>query len=254
VAGKRKKTPGSYRERSYRNILDSKDLCSSLVKVRETDLHILATRDVTGEATHLVVQYRNQLEGYINRHPDFLIALEPMPDDRLAPPLIRKMLQGGLVAGVGPMATVAGVIAEFVGRGLLELEVIDEVVVENGGDIFIHRNRDSIVAIYAGESPLSNRLGFRIPQELMPCGVCTSSGTIGHSLSLGKSDSVTVVAPGTALADGVATCLGNEVAGGEDIEQALGVGAAIPGLTGIVIIVDEKLGVWGQLELVEIEV
>jgi ApbE superfamily uncharacterized protein (UPF0280 family) len=148
------------------------------------------------------------------------------------------------------MAAVAGVIAEYVGRGLLKRADCDEVVVENGGDIFMQRQKDCLAAIFAGESPLSYRVGIRIPARDMPLGICTSSGTVGHSLSLGQADSVTVIAHSTALADATATRLGNEVGRAGDLGPALKLAAEIPGLTGVVIVIGEELGAWGQVELV----
>lgn len=252
LASKRKKSPASYRDRKYRKIPDTGGLHSCKVKVGETDLHIFAPYDVADEATHLIVQYRSQLESYLARYPGFVDALAPLSDDPTAVPLVREMLKAGLAAGVGPMAAVAGVIAEYVGRSLLQRDGCDEVVVENGGDIFMQRQQDCTAAIFAGESPLSYRVGIRIPAREMPLGICTSSGTVGHSLSSGQADSVTVVARSTALADAVATRLGNEVGKGGDLEPALELAAMIPGLTGVVIVIGEELGVWGKLELVKL--
>ncbi|MCK4837293.1 MAG: UPF0280 family protein [Desulfobulbaceae bacterium] len=249
---KRKKPPESYRERRYRKIPDANGLQSCQVKVRETDLHILAPLDVEEQATHLIVQYRTQLENYLARCPVFVEALAPLKDDPTAVPLVRDMLRAGLAADVGPMAAVAGVIAEYVGRGLLKINGCTEVVVENGGDIFMQRRKDCTAAIFAGESPLSYRVGVRVPARDMPLGICTSSGTVGHSLSLGQADSVTVISPSTALADAAATRLGNEVSRGGDIGPALEIAAKIPGLAGVVIVVGEELGAWGQMELVAI--
>lgn len=250
MAGKRKKTPESYRDRKYRKIPDLGDLRSCQVKVRETDLHILAPVDVRAAATNLVIQYRTQLENYLARHPAFVEALSSLADDPTGVPLVREMLKAGQAAGVGPMAAVAGVIAEYVGRGLLKREDCPEVVVENGGDIFMQRREECTVAIFAGESPLSYRIGIKIPAEEMPVGICTSSGTIGHSLSLGRADSVTVLAQSTALADAAATRLGNEVSQAGDLGPALALAPRIGGLAGVVIVIGEELGAWGRIELV----
>jgi ApbE superfamily uncharacterized protein (UPF0280 family) len=251
MSNKLKKAPQSYRQRKYRQIPVADGMRSCLVQVRETDLQIMAPVDVAEAATHLLIQERNRLENYISHHREFLDALQPLADDPTAPVLVREMLKAGLAAGVGPMAAVAGVIAEQVGTGLLERQDCDEVVVENGGDIFLQRQKDCTVAIYAGESPLSYRIGIRLPVAMMPSGVCTSSGTVGHSLSAGKADSVTVVASSTALADAAATSLGNVVGKGGDIGRALELAAEISGLSGVVIVVGEELGAWGEIELVE---
>jgi len=252
MAGKRKKPPESYRHRSYRQQVGDSQLIACQVQVRETDLQILAPIEVRQAALHLVVQYRNQLENYLPRQPRFLEALTPLPDDLTAPPLVRAMLQAGLITEVGPMAAVAGVIAEFVGRDLLKIPGCDEVVVENGGDIFLSRKQACNIAIFAGPSSLSNRVGLRLTPGQMPCGVCTSSASVGHSLSLGRADAVTVVAASAALADAAATCIGNLVKSKGDLGRALEVAAAIPGLTGALIIIGEELGAWGELELVEV--
>jgi hypothetical protein len=246
----KKADPLSYRERGgYRRHMAADDLLRCRVTIRETDLFILAAGDVSAQAAHLVLQYRAQLENYISRHPDFLTSLVPLAMDPLAPPLVRDMLQAGWLAGVGPMAAVAGAIAEFVGRDLLA-SATDEIIIENGGDIFMSRRQESVSAIFAGSSPLSNKVGIRIPARFMPLGICTSSGTIGHSLSFGRADAVTVLAPSTALADAAATRLGNEVKNVSDFSRALATAKTIAGLLGVVLIKDDQLGVWGEIELV----
>jgi ApbE superfamily uncharacterized protein (UPF0280 family) len=248
---KQKQSPLSYRKREYRKQLDPGGLISSEVQVGETDLHILALSDVTELATHFVIQYRTQLEKYISSVPSFLRSLLPLPPDPLAPAIIKEMISAGSATGVGPMAAVAGAVAGRVGADLVRAGV-QEVSVENGGDIFLQRSRDSVVAIFAGSSPLSNHVGIKIPSAMMPVGVCTSSGTVGHSLSLGMSDAVTVLSSSVALADAAATRLGNEIKKAEDIHHTLDVAKTISGIIGVVIVVDEQIGAWGQVELVKL--
>jgi len=252
---KRRKKPESYKKRKYRGLLEFGDLESCFIRVKDTDLHILADKDVTLWAQDLALQFRLQVETYITKNPQFAHSLIPLSGDDHAPPLVKEMLDAGQMSGVGPMAAVAGTIAEYVGRALIK-KGCREVMVENGGDIFLQRKKDCIVAIFAGESPLSNRVGIRLPAADMPLGVCTSSGTVGHSLSFGQADSVTVVAKSTALADAVATSLGNEVgaAGGGDqgIKKCLEVGLQINGVLGVVVICAELIGAVGQVELIRI--
>ena len=247
-----KPAPASYRQRDYRNLVTPGTLAAFAVRVQETDLHLLASRDVAGEAEAAVLRYRAQLEAYIAAHPAFLSALTPLPFDPLAPPMVREMLRAGLVAEVGPMAAVAGAMAEFVGRDLLALDGVSEVSVENGGDIFLARREECVVAIFAGTSPLSNRVGLKVAPSRMPLGLCTSSGTVGHSLSFGTADAVTVLAASTSLADAAATRIGNVVQGARDLDRALAVARAIEGILGAVVIKDEKLGAWGEVELVRV--
>lgn len=253
---KRKKEPHAYRRRVYRKLINTTGLVASQAQIKETDLHILADSDVAALAVDLILQYRAQLESYIAKNPQFSESLDPLQIDTIAPPLIREMLKAGQIAGVGPMAAVAGTIAEYVGHGLLS-QGSKEVMVENGGDIFLKRNRDCSVAIFAGESPLSNRVGLRIEASQMPLGICTSSGTVGHSLSLGMADSVTVLSSCTALADAVATRLGNEVgsgsATGPGIARALDVARDMEGVIGVVVICGEQMGAIGDVELITVD-
>ncbi len=255
MKGAKVKRPDSYVQRTYRTLAGESGLISSFAKVKDTDLHILADRDVSARALELALQFRLQIEKYIERYPEFLRALTPLPDDILAPPIVREMLGAGSCAGVGPMAAVAGVIAEYIGMMLLR-EGCREVVVENGGDIFISRTSDCTVAIFAGQSPLSLKVGVNLGRAAMPVAVCTSSGKVGHSLSFGEADSVTVIAGSTALADAAATRLGNEVGraseGAAGIRRALEVGRTIDGIGGVVVICGEKIGAVGDVELVQL--
>ncbi len=243
-----KKTPESYRARSYRNQVEAPGLVSFSVTVRETDLYITASKKLSEQAVNLVLQARSHLETFIASHPDFLSSLTPLPEDLTAPAIIKKMISAGRTASVGPMAAVAGAIAEFVGQGLLKSGV-EEVVVENGGDIFLARRQDCLIKIFAGESVLTNKIGLRINSGQMPLGICTSSGTVGHSLSMGNADSATVVAPSTALADAAATALGNLINDENDIEPALEAARSISGIHGAVLIHGDRLGAWGNISL-----
>lgn len=233
-------------------MVDHGALVATTVTVQETDLLILAEHEVPAPAHDLIVTCRSQIENYISRHPLFASSLSPLPADNLAPAIIQKMLEAARAAEVGPMAAVAGAIAEFVGLGLLKSGLTREVMVENGGDIFLLRSRECLISIFAGESRLSNRIGLRIGPEKMPLGICTSSGSIGHSLSFGQADSVTVLAADTALADTAATRLGNELKTDADMAHTLEVAQKIAGLLGVVIVKNETLGAWGEVELVKI--
>ncbi len=245
------KSPLSYQERTYRRVEQS-GLVSSIVKMAETDLHILASQDVQDPALQLIARVRGQIEQYIREQPKFLDALVPLPLDSQAPEPVKQMLAAARQAGVGPMAAVAGVVAETVGRGLLAYGCA-EVIVENGGDLFVARIKDCRVAIYAGESPLSGKLAINLKAVQLPCGVCCSSGTIGHSLSLGSADAVVVVASSTALADAAATRLANAVTSDrQSVNRALKLVPEIEGISGVVIISGEQLGAWGDIELVQL--
>jgi ApbE superfamily uncharacterized protein (UPF0280 family) len=218
------------------------------VVIQETDLLIFAERPLKEEAIESVLHYRRHLEEYISTAPAFARSLVPLAPDEHAPALIREMLSASRRAQVGPMASVAGALAEQVGNDLLEHT--RTVIVENGGDIFLKVSEDLTIGIYAGSSPLSNKLALKIPATMTPLGVCTSSGTVGHSLSFGRSDAVTILAHSTALADAAATAVGNHVKGPQDIAQGLDYAQTIEGILGALIIVDNQFGAWGAIEIV----
>jgi ApbE superfamily uncharacterized protein (UPF0280 family) len=232
----------------YRDQIAAKDLVPFSIIIEETDLLILADRNLQEEAEKAVLTYRNQLKKHISTFPQFFSTLEPLPFQPDAPPLIRGMLKAASLAQVGPMASVAGALAEQVGRDLLEHT--PQVIVENGGDIFLRVSQDITVGIYAGTSPLSNKLAVKIPSSITPLGVCTSSGTVGHSLSFGRADAITVIAQSTALADATATAIGNKVQKATDITQGLDAVQQIDGIAGALIIVGDHFGVWGDIEIV----
>jgi ApbE superfamily uncharacterized protein (UPF0280 family) len=242
----------AYQPRTYRHWIEGKDLVPFTVTVKETDLYIRAISNLQRKAERLVEKYRGQLERYIEKNPDFLTSLKPLSVPPRAPRIVLDMIEAGRQSGVGPMAAVAGAVAEYVGRELLNYS--PEIIVENGGDIFLKISRKRTVGIYAGDSPLTGKIGLEINPQETPLGVCTSSGTVGHSLSFGKADAAVIIATSATLADAAATAIGNRVSRPEDIDSAIEFGQSIRGLKGIVIIIGESVGAWGDVRLCETSV
>jgi len=236
--------------RTYRNLIKSDHLISFDVSVKETDLHVCAEQFFENETRESVLKYRGYIESYIQSYPRFYKTMIPWHVKGPAPQIVRDMADAAILAGVGPMAAVAGAVAENVGRDLLGYS--DEVIVENGGDVFVKLNHPFTYAIYAGESPLSLRFGVRLDSSGEPISVCTSSATIGHSLSMGKADAVCVVSKSCATADAAATSICNCVGSKGQITQAIDHGKQIEGITGIVVIVEKKIGLWGNVEITPI--
>ncbi len=239
-----------YRERNYRLLQGIEKLIPFQVQVKETDLYIHAEKELVQEAREAIIYLRYQLENYIRHHPEFYHSFQPLSLDELAPPIVKEMMRASLIAGVGPMAAVAGAMAEFVGHELLAYS--SEVVVENGGDIFLRTQHSLRVGIFAGPSPLSMRVGLKIPPAYDGLGICTSSASVGPSISLGKADAVCVLSPSASLADAAATAIGNMVHTSNDISRALAKAQSMPNLKGIIIIIGEKLGAWGEVELINL--
>lgn len=239
-----------YQERHYRKTIHAKGLVDFQLTVGETDLLICAETDLTKEARDRVFMVRQQLKTYIECHRDFLTTLRPLDNDPFAPPIVKRMIRASQRVNVGPMAAVAGAIAQDVAIELLNYS--KQIIVENGGDIFMATGRPVTVSIFAGESPLSEKLGLCIPTRLMPIGVCSSSATVGHSLSRGNTDAVCILSPSAALADAAATALGNRILEPADIQAGARWAQKIDGVTGGVVIMKDHLASWGDIELVEI--
>jgi len=241
-----------FENRTYRKQHQKKGLVSFDITVKETNLNIQAQTDLTDKAIQSVLTCRNSIETYIRLFPEFATALNPLKDPGLAPKIIRDMIWAAKAANVGPMAAVAGAVAEYTGTSLLKYT--REILVENGGDIFIKLDSETIFSIYAENTPFSMTSGILIKKRDKPYGICTSSGTLGHSKSFGKADAVTVLSESCPLADAVATALCNMVKKVSDIKSTIDFGKTIPGIQGIVIIKGEHIGLWGDLKLVNISV
>jgi len=236
-----------YEPRTYRHRINYTDLISFNVVVKETDLYISASSNLKRKAYRLVSRYRSKLEGYIEQHPAFLTSLEPLPVDENAPLIVKTMSESAAGVGVGPMAAVAGAIAEFVGNELLAFS--PEIIVENGGDIYMKSLEKRIAGIHAGKSPLTDKIGLEINGEDTPLGICTSSGTVGHSLSYGNADAVIVLSESAALADAAATAIGNLIKQSSDIPSGIDFAKGIEGLKGVVIIKGDDMGLWGEVKI-----
>lgn len=239
-----------YQKREYRDWIEPEDLISFQVVEYETDLYISADKNLYSVALTSIKQYRKQLETYINKHPEFKESFTPIAIDNNAPSIIKEMGLAAIRANVGPFAAVAGAVAEYVGKDLLEYS--SQVIVENGGDIFISSTKDRIIGLYAGSSPLTGKIGLKINKNLMPIGICTSSGTVGHSISFGKADAVVIISKSTSLADAVATASANLIQTADDIVKSINFAKNIDGIIGIMAVKGPHMGVWGDFEVVEL--
>jgi uncharacterized protein len=238
-----------YEPRTYRHRISEDDLVSFDVTVRETDLYIRAQSKLEKQALESIRRHREALENYIRENSLFLHSLEPVETAAGAPGIAREMAEAANIAGVGPMAAVAGAIAEAVGRDLLQFS--PEIIVENGGDIFMQTRKTRKIGIYAGESsPFTGKLALEVTAEDTPLGICTSSGTVGHSLSLGNADAVIVIATSTALADTAATAICNKIKTAADIENEINNAGVLYSVSGVIIIKDTEIGIWGNIKLV----
>ncbi|WP_243360915.1 UPF0280 family protein [Fundidesulfovibrio terrae] len=240
-------------DRAYRGALTPAEgeTCFTVV-VEESDLRITARRDLSCEIVHYLTSLRGELKNYILLRPEFATSLVPLSEDEAAPDLARKMLEAARCCQVGPMAAVAGAVAQAVADRFAPES--PDILVENGGDLYLHSTRERLVALLA--KPVQGaRLALRLSPEDFPTALCGSSATIGHSLSFGRADLVTVKARSGALADAAATTLGNLARSGAHLPLVLERAQELArfGVTGVFAQVDDTIGVWGDMELAVLE-
>ncbi len=244
----------TYQPRKYRTLMQSGRFNSFLVSYRQSDLWIgMNALEITEEIqqftlTELKTLWQN-LENYICHYPDFQASLIPINIPDNAPAYIKKMIKVGNRAGIGPLSAIAGFTAAYVGKKLNQKFHPAEIVVENGGDIYLDIEQDIALTIHAGKSPLSEKVSITIPATESPLGVCTSSGKIGPSLSSGNADAVMIACKNTAQADAFATAFGNKVKSIQDINSVLEETENFSDILSAIIICDDKIGIRGKFEI-----
>ena len=234
-------------ERSYRDYADTARWKSFRVKVETSDLYIRAGSDLSDRAERIVRGLRDQIFGHIERQNEFLTSYTPVERLTGCAPVIDMMYDASEKAGVGPMAAVAGAVAECTGREMIELS--DELIIENGGDIWMRTIEPASLCIYPGGYSF-DAVSIKMYPDRTPCGICTSSARIGLSFSFGKADAATVIAPDAALADAIATEVCNRVKNEDDMEDAARFGMQC-GASGVVVIYRDRLAAQGDVELTD---
>lgn len=245
-----------FEPRVYRNEMEQERFRSFVVEHYETDLWIGVSPDGWNDGLPAFVKeyvkdLRERLESYIGKNPGFRYSLEPVGLRASAPPIAVKMAAASLRAAVGPMAAVAGAFAQEVGNAILEKFRPREVIVENGGDCFLRIEAPAVVSVHAGNSPLSGKVGVQVLPGDSPLGVCTSSGTVGPSLSFGRADAVMIAAHDAALADAYASCYGNRIRNEKDVNRVIADMNRNPRILSGLIILNESMGVCGKFEIVK---
>ncbi len=239
--------------RTYRKIMQGDRFVSFVVTLFETDCWIGINKksyhkDMVKFAKERIKFYRSILDKYISRNPLFLKTFSPLDLDKNSHEIIQAMLQASVLSNTGPMSTVAGAFSEFIGKDIEKEFDISEIVIENGGDIYLDIKSGFNSVIYAGDSPLSNKIGLKIPESFSPLGICTSSATVGHSKSFGKADAVTVVSKNTLIADAFATAYCNMVKSENDIQKVLSFAKENKDIISCAIIFNDKFGIIGDLK------
>jgi len=236
----------THQERFYRNFSNTERWKSYRVKVESTDLYIKTKKNLSLQAKNIVEELRAEIKKHIKKQKSFLTSLEPVKRLEKSFPLIDKMYSASEAANVGPMAAVAGAIAQAVGEKLLK--EASEVIIENGGDIFLHIVEPAVITIFAGDSPFSGKIALKIDPCQTPLGVCTSSGSVGDSLSFGRADAVTIISRDTATADAVATGTANLIKSDKNFHNAMEYAMDIKNVSGVIIIYQDKIAAKGDIQ------
>lgn len=223
------------------------DLFKRAFRFKESNCTIIADREAGIETAILSIQSnRALLEEHIRKNPIFLHSFEPIEFED-GPEVARLMIEASEMAGVGPMAAVAGVLADLAVKDMIA-DGCRVAVVENGGEVYAFSNQPIDIAFVAGNEPLSREMGFRLKQ--FPVGVATSSGEFSHAFSFGDADAVTIFAVNAGLADAAATAVANVITGedvGEVIRRGIEKALSIDGVSGVFILYCGIVGKSGQI-------
>ncbi|GAB6060859.1 UPF0280 family protein [Desulfonatronum parangueonense] len=220
--------------------------------VAQTDLWVVAERDLRHEVLQAVNACRAELQTYIAVQPEFGTSLAPVEVRPKAPEVIQSMARAARICNVGPMAAVAGAVAQWVAGQCTAFS--PNLIVENGGDLFLQSTRERVVGLLAVPGSEMS-MGLRLTPRDFPCSLCSSSATIGHSLSFGQADLVVTRSKDAALADAAATALGNMLQSPRDMARVMDQAKrfARHGLDGVFAQCGDQVGVWGKMDLVCLE-
>ena len=243
-----------YQSRLYRKAMGSSRFSTITFAVGESDLWIgyapqtIDRKALATEGSRLLRKLRNEILNYPD--PSFLSSFVPLEEKGYSSSsFIQGMLRCSKLSGTGPMASVAGAIAQEVGSRLKKQFSLDEIVVENGGDLYIDVLKSLPVTLFAGDNSLSGKVSLIVEPEHCPLGVCTSSAKVGHSHSFGKADAVMVACRDAALADAYATAFCNKVQKESDVQKLTEEMNSIEEILSALVLLDTKLALCGQLEV-----
>jgi ApbE superfamily uncharacterized protein (UPF0280 family) len=231
----------------YRNHDENGRWKTFRVRIDTSDMYFRAGHDLSARAGSIVRSFREDILAHINRQESFQYSFEPVERLEGCPEIVSWMYDASEKAGVGPMAAVAGAVAQASGR--LLVEDTEELIAENGGDIWMKLTRPAVVSIYSGGHNFGG-VAVAIYPEKTPCGICTSSGRIGPSFSFGRADAATVISPDAALSDAIATSVCNRVGKELDMQAAAAYGMEC-GASGVLIIFRDRMVVQGDVELAD---
>ncbi|MEG1736615.1 MAG: UPF0280 family protein [Odoribacter sp.] len=243
-----------YLQRTYRDHFRQDRWTSFLARYKETDLWIgidKASWDqrIVTFTTENLRCLRTEMDGWIGQHTEYAKALIPCSADTDAPEIFREMSAVAEKSHIGPMSAVAGAVAKHIGEAIQKHFDIGEIIIENGGDIYANFSQPLDIAVFAGTSPLSEKVGLQVKADGFPLGICTSSGTVGPSLSFGKADAVMIICHDALLADTYATAFANLIQTKEDIYPCIEKIRQHSDILAAIAIKEDQIGICGEYNL-----
>lgn len=243
-----------FEPRTYRSQFNTSRFNGFEVKHLETDLWIGVDpgsfhTEMKSVALSKMISLRERFDEYIQTEPFFKKSLKPFQPLESSPEEAKEMALAAAKAGIGPMSAVAGLFAREAGEEIIRNFSVNEMVIENGGDIYVLLKNELVLSVFAGDSILSERIGLVIPVLKNKLGICTSAGTVGPSFSYGNADAVVVVCEDILLADAFATAFGNKVKSPGDVEKVVKLSEKFPEILSMLIICDDKIGIRGENEM-----
>lgn len=240
-------SPG-FRDRSiYQKNISTSGKYSCRLAYKYTELYITSDTDISGKLRGPLISFYEQLEKAIKENKEFEESLAPLKIDKSCPAAVRDMCRSAALFDVGPMAAVAGTICDTIAREVSG--ACSFLMIENGGDAYIKSENTVKASLFTGSRYFPENIDISIGPGSTPCGLCSSSGMIGHSFSMGKSDLVTVMSGSTAEADAAATAIANAVKTRSDVDRIMEKYTHHSHLKGLIILKDDRMAAWGDLQL-----
>ena len=231
----------------YRNNVKTREKYHWKITYQYSDMLLGSDKDIAGLIEEPLKEIYCCLHSCFKEDPAFLKSLSPVSIKPGYPEIIKKMCLLSAGFNVGPMAAVAGTVNEFLAEKINKY--CGSLIIENGGDLYLRSKKDRVLVIYVKNKYFKDFISIRIKSESMPCGVCASSGTFGHSLSLGKCDLAVVMSKSAITADAAATAVANSISCKDDILKSIEHFRNCRGIDGLLLIKEDKIGLWGNIEL-----
>jgi|GEM_PF-1476937 len=235
--------------RFHRDWLAGADLYLTQISAKETELQIFTSRKADKHAIEEKIRLmRMDIENYIERDRMFLVSLRPVVIQKDAPLIVREMARCAKLINCGPMSTLSGAIAGFLGEELVK-DGFKDVVVKNATSIFIKSRKTLAINFYTGRSKIWSKLRLKIKPKDTPLGIAIQAGSQARDINFGCADNVFVLSAHTALAQGAAVNVSNRINTKSDMQRALDFARSIKGIAGVAIILKNNMLSWGKIEI-----